>query len=609
MKTLKREEAPPHDLPEPALEPRPGGGVSGLLRLVRTRAWTLGAACVFAALAASVGLGVYVPVFLIARDLLQSRPDDSRVLALAFVGIGLTLGKFTFAIVSHCLAHAGAFAILYDLRVRLAKKMANVPLGFFSKRDVGGLQKAMIDDVQGLEAFLAHMLPDAAAAFTVPVAALAVMFLVDWRMALASLVAVPFAVVAQVAMLSGKSRDAYEEYHAVTEATKRAVAEYLRGIHVVKTFGLDARSFGDLKHAVDRMTRYVEDYAERSAPPMIVAMKLLGGGTNALFLVPVGLWLHGRGSLDVATLLFFLLVGTHVLSPFLRIANVLGNLQLLLRGAENLQTILDEPELPRSSAQQVPVAHDVRLVDVRFGYGEREVVHAVSFHARARETTAIVGPSGSGKSTLVRLIARFWDVAEGCVEIAGVDVRALDLDDHLGRISLVFQDVFLFHGTVRENLRLARPDATDAELEAACRVARIDHVIRQLPEGYDTLLGERGARLSGGEKQRLSLARAVLKDAPILLLDEATAFADAENEVLIHEALAAACANKTVIVIAHRLSTIQNANQIVVMAEGRVEAQGTHAELLRTSRVYQKLWKNFDDAARWELPVAALETA
>jgi ATP-binding cassette subfamily B protein len=293
-------------------EPRPGGGIAGLFRLVRTRPWTLGGACLFGAVGAALGLGVYVAVYLIAKDVLASPPSFERVIPYALLGLGLTLGKFVFAMVSHALAHAGAFGILYDLRVRLARKMANVSLGFFNKKDVASLQKAMVDDVSGLEAFLGHMLPDAAAAFMVPIGALVVMFVVDWRMALASLIAVPFAVLAQVAMLTGKSREAYEEYHAVTEATKRAVVEYLRGIHVVKTFGLEARSFGELKTAVDRMTRYVEDYARRSAPPMIVAMKLLGGGTNALFIVPVGLWLHSRGTLVLRT------SDTERLDPFSR---------------------------------------------------------------------------------------------------------------------------------------------------------------------------------------------------------------------------------------------------------------------------------------------------
>jgi ATP-binding cassette subfamily B protein len=585
--------------------PQPGRGLAGLWSLVRTRPWTLGGACLFGALGAALGLGVYVAVYWLARDVLADPPRFDRVVSFALLGLALTFGKFVLAMVSHSLAHAGAFGILYDLRVRLARKMASVPLGFFRDRDVAGLQKAMVDDVAGLEAFLAHMLPDAAAAFTVPLAAMALLFAVDWRMALASLFAVPFAVLAQVAMLSGEQREAYEEYHRVTEATKRAVAEYLRGIHVVKAFGLEARSFGELQSAVDRMTRYVEDYARRSAPPMIAALKLLGGGTSALFLVPVGLWLHADGSLDVPTLLFFLLVGTQVLSPFLRVANVLGNLQLLLKGAENIQAVLDAREMPRRDSSRTPIGHDVRFVDVDFAYDDRPVLRGVSLHAAEGTTTAIVGASGAGKSTVVRLVGRLWDVRGGRVEVGGVDVRDVDLDAHLARVGLVFQDVFLFHGSVRDNLRIAKPHATDEELEAACRVARIDEVVRALPEGYDTLLGERGARLSGGEKQRLSLARAVLKDAPILLLDEATAFADAENEALIHEALVEVTHGKTVIVVAHRLSTIRDADRIVVLDGGRVVATGDHDTLLERSEHYRRLWRSFDDAARWSFRRAA----
>jgi ATP-binding cassette subfamily B protein len=502
--------------------------------------------------------------------------------------------------VSHSLAHAGAFGILYDLRMRIARKLANVPLGFFDRKDTGALQKAMSEDVGGLEQFLAHMLPDAAAAFTVPLVAIVLLFVVDWRMALASLVVVPFAVASQALMAGKKSQEAWEKYHAINEDTKRSILEYLRGIHVVKTFGLDAQSFGKLKASVERMDAYVEDYAKRSAPAYIVAMKLLGGGTNALFIVPIGLWLHARGSLDTATLVFFLLVATQVLSPFLRIANVLGNLQRLLHGADNIQRILHAQELDPGRGAQ-PTRGDLRFEQVSFAYEETPVLRGLSFTAPEGKVTAIVGPSGAGKSTVVRLISRFWDPNEGRISIGNDDVKHVSLDAHLARLSMVFQDVFLFYGSVRDNLRIAKPDATDAELERACRAARIHDVVTALPEGYDMFIGERGARLSGGERQRLSIARAILKDAPILLLDEATAFADAENEALIQEALREGARGRTLVVIAHRLSTIRHADRIVVLSDGVAVDQGTHDELLPRCSVYRELWKNYDDAAHWEL--------
>ena len=579
--------------------PRPGGGFAGLLRLVATRPGLLGSACLTGSLAAAAGLGPYIAIYAIAQQVLGPEPDMGLVWTWALVGLGLTLAKFVFAMASHSLAHAGAFGILYDLRVRLARKLGRVPLGLFTRRRAGSLQKALMDDVSSLETFLAHMLPDGAAAITVPFVALAVMFVVDWRMALASLVALPFALLAQAAVVGKRSQESYDRYHRADESTKQAVAEYLRGIHVVKTFGRDKQHFGQLEAAVGEMTSYVEDYAERSAPPFVVAMKLLSGGTNALFIVPVGVWLHARGSLDVATLLFFLLVGTQVLSPLLRIANVLGNLQLLLRGADNIQSLLDEPELPQGGGKPMPVTRELRFRAVEFGYGSTPVLHGLNFVAPAGKTTALVGPSGSGKTTVLRLIARFWDVRGGSVELGGVDLRELDLDAHLEGLSLVFQDVFLFRGTVRENLQLASPEASDAELEAACRVARIHEVIAALPQGYDTMLGERGARLSGGEKQRLSLARAVLKDAPVLLLDEATAFADAQSEAEIHAALADITADKTVVVVAHRLETIRHADQIVVLDDGRVADTGPHELLIDRCPLYRELWANYDDAARW----------
>ncbi|MEM9460860.1 MAG: ABC transporter ATP-binding protein [Myxococcota bacterium] len=580
---------------------QPGGGMAGLFRLVRTRPWSLGAACVLSVLSAVVGLAPTLLVFGIAAEVLSNSPDADQVVFYASLGVAAALLKHLLFGASTILAHVAAYGILYDLRVAIARKMAEVPLGFFSRRQTGALHKAMNEDVQGLEAFLAHMLPDGVAAFTVPVAAIVLMFVVDWRMALAAFVAVPFALLAQVAMFSREARESYTRYHEATEANKRAVHDYLRGIHVIKTFGLDARSFGELRRAVQKMTDYVDDYARRSAPPFIVALKLLSGGTNALFIVPVGVWLLHTGTLDLATFVFFLLVSTQVLSPFLRIANVMGNLQLLLEGADNVQSILDEPSLPRGKRGAIPTQHGIRFANVSFGYDDKPVLHNVSFEAPAGKVTAIVGASGSGKTTLARLVPRFWDVDSGALEVGGVDVRSLDLDGWLRQVALVFQDVFLFSGSVRDNLRLARADATDEQIDRACRAARIRDVITALPEGYDTLLGERGARLSGGEKQRLSIARAFLKDAPVLILDEATAFADAQSEAMIQDALAELCKDKTVIVIAHKLSTIRNADRIVVLDDGRVVDVGTHDALIERSTTYQGLWSAYSRSLGWSL--------
>ncbi|MEM6294772.1 MAG: ABC transporter ATP-binding protein [Myxococcota bacterium] len=585
----------------------PVRGFGGLFALVRTRPWLLGSACLCAALASAAGMGPYVAVYGIALEVLQPTPEVDAVWTYAWIGVGLTALKFALMMGSHALAHAGAFGILYDLRVRLARKMARVPLGFFDRTQTGALHKAMTDDVSGLEAFLAHMLPDGAAALTVPLAALAVMLPVDWRMTLAAVAAVPFAVAAQVFMLRRDHKDAYEEHHAATEATKLAVVEYLRGMHVVKAFGLEARGFDRLDAAVARMTNYVEDYANNAAPPMVATMKLLCGGTNALFIVPVGLWFLAEGTLEPAVLVFFLLVGTQILSPFLRIANVMGNLQRLLKGADNIATILDADELDTVTSEDTLEESEpprITFDAVEFAYDDRPALDGLSFTAPAGGVTALVGPSGSGKSTVLRLIARLWDVDAGRIRLADDDIRKTPLDDHLGRVSIVFQDVFLFHGSIADNLRIAAPNCTDAALVEACRIARIHDAIEAMPEGYATVVGDRGLRLSGGERQRLSIARAVLKDAPVLLLDEATAFADAENEALIHAALAEVAKRRTVVVVAHRLATIANADHIVVLDRGAAVDAGTHDALRGRCLLYQQLWSNYEAAHGWTLGAA-----
>ncbi len=584
---------------------RPTPGFRELLGLVRTRPGTIAAACSTSSLSALLGLVPALLVFAMAREVLSEAPDASRVTMYAGLAVIAALAKHALFGLSTALAHGAAFGILYDLRIRLARKMASVPLGFFSRRKTGSLHKAMSEDVGGLEAFLAHMLPDAAAAFTIPVAAVIVMVVVDWRMALAALAAVPVAVGVQFAMLTGEARESYARYHEVTDATKRAVHGYLRGIHVVKAFGLGKRSFGELERAVRRMTDYVEEYARRSAPPFIVAIKLLSGGTNALFIVPVGVWLYSRGTLELPVLVFFLVVAPQVLSPFLRIATALGQLQILLRGAGNILDVLDEPTLPSGSGSPLPPSRTLRFEHVGFGYRDDEpVLHDIDFEARENSVTALVGGSGAGKTTIARLVPRFWDVSKGRVTVGGVDVRELDLDRWLDELSLVFQDVFLFSGSVAENLRLAAPQATREQLEAACRAARIHDTIEALPEGYDTPVGDRGARLSGGERQRLSIARAFLKDAAVVVLDEATAFADAHSEAEIHTALQALARGKTVVVIAHKLSTIRNADHIVVLEEGRVVGQGSHDALRGRCAEYDRLWDAYSGSLGWSLGVA-----
>jgi ATP-binding cassette subfamily B protein len=394
---------------------------------------------------------------------------------------------------------------------------------------------------------------------------------------------------------------AHQHWNDIQHRMNTSLLEYFHGIHVIKTFGLSAQRFGDLARSIEEGLAWMEGFMRTNGRGYGAFGALIG--SSLVVLVPMGGWFYLHGTLSLEALVLFLVLGPQLLSSMMRLMFAWGNLDRIKASNARIQDILTTPELVTAGGHAPLAHHGISFHDVGFRYDEAapEALRDVSFEAPPGKITALVGPSGAGKTTLVRLVPRLWEATSGVVALGGVDVRSLPLDQLLSRVSMVFQEVFLFHGTVRDNLKLARPDATDEQIEAACRAARAYDFIQALPERYETLLGERGARLSGGEKQRLSIARAILKDAPILLLDEATAFADPENEARIQEALAELCVGRTVLIVAHRLSTIATADHIVVLDGGRVADQGTHDALLARCSPYQRLWRSHTEALDWSL--------
>lgn len=581
----------------------PGAPLSFRALVMLSPGALLGAA-LLATVSAALSLVPFFLLYRIAQALAEPAVDVDRVRDYAAWSLVAILARWLVMAASHALAHWGAFSVVFQLRLALVRRLARVPMGFFARRNSGALRKTVLEDTAEMQGFLAHMLPDAVAAASVPTLALALLFAMDWRLALAAVAPLPLSVLLQVLMLRRSSRH-MQDWQAVQARIAAHTVEYLRGLAVVKVFGLSAGAFGRLVEAIHDAVRWVERHAAASSAGWAGFVVLLSA--NLVVVAPVGAWLHARGQIDTATFVLFLLVAPAVLQPLLRLTFAFGEQARRRAALAQINALLQEPGLadPAPAGLPAPDApHAIEFESVRFSHSPGSGVEAlsgVSFVAPAGGVTALVGPSGAGKSTAAWLVRRCFDVTGGRIRVAGVDLRDWPLDALQSRLGIVFQDVMLFHGTVRDNLRMARPDASDEALVAAATAARAHDFIERLPQGYDTPLGERGARLSGGERQRLSIARALLKDAPILLLDEATAHADAENEWLIQQAIDTVSRGRTVLIVAHRLHTVRDADHIVVLDAGRVAGQGTHEALMRDCPLYRHLWQEHEAVLDWSL--------
>lgn len=589
-------------------------GLPRLFEIAGEKKGLLILAGVLSALSACCMLIPYLAVYQVLNNLLENADEinnvDKEYLTdwgwIAFAGLIGGLLLLYGALMS---SHMAAFHILYGLRVRLSEHIGRLPLGYLNNSSTGAIKKALEQNVEKIELFIAHTIPDLVNAAATVAVMFVLFFSLNGWMAAACLLAIVISILVQFSLMFGrKSKDFFRQYFDTSEQMSASAVQYVRGMPVVKIFGQTVASFRQFSQSIYAFKKYALHVCDTYQPGMVWFTVLLN--SIVTFILPVGLLLLSRepGNVVLAGVyLFFIILGPGVAAPFHKLTFLASNTREIDEGVSRLDAIFEEKPVPEPVIPQSPHKHDIRFEHVSFSYENTkettrtEALKDISFTAHAGEITALVGPSGSGKSTIANLIPRFWDVTQGAIKIGGINIREIATGQLMDRVSFVFQDSFLFFDTLYENIRVGKPDATEEEVHAAARAAQCDEFIGRLPQGYQTLIGEGGVYLSGGEEQRVSVARAILKNSPILVLDEATAFADPENEYKMQLALQELIKDKTVIIIAHRLSSIISANQIIVLKEGEIVQKGVHAELSRKEGVYKKMWDAYTDAFQWTL--------
>lgn len=547
----------------------------------------------------SVAAGI-IPYFFISWFVTQIVGNgllDYRLFIPAVaVGVCLILKSVMF-LLSTRLSHQAAYRILRNLRLQLAEKLTRLPLGYVLERDSGVIKKIMENDVEELERFLAHNIPETISSAIVPIAVLVYLAFLDWRMVLVMLICVPFAVLFYV-LMTRINKAKLRKYYNALDNMNAVVVEYVNGMKEIKAFNQSEHSFSRFKNAIQDYRRYVMDWWKACWPFMSAYSVLIQA--SLVTVLPAGLFLLMKGTLEFPIFIVFLLVSMSFAVPLIKLAEFADGITMVVYAEQNIHNILSERELSAKHDGAKPQNCDLTFEKVAFSYdGKTDVLRNISFNAPEGRRVAIIGESGSGKSTIAKLICRFWDVIGGSIQIGGVDIRDMEPDQLMSMVSFVFQDTFLFNVSLGDNIRIGRPDATDGEVMEAAKLAQCHDFIMKTERGYDTLAGDAGNRFSGGERQRICIARAILKNAPILILDEATASIDPDCEEQIQEAIGALAQGKTLIVIAHRIRTIMSFDNIMVIRDGSVSAQGTHTELLKSSIEYQSMFRSYAETENW----------
>lgn len=586
-------------------------GLARCMELASDRKGLIFLSALLSSLAAIASFIPYIAVYFMIREILNVFPDlvqldMGRIMNygwLALAGIVANILLYFLAIFS---SHIAAFGTLYDLKVLFADHITKIPLGYHLTIGSGRLRKIMDENIESVEGFIAHQFPDFVASITAPIVMVIILFVVDWRFGLASLAGIILAFIAEfIGFGSGAMKENMGKYQKASEEMNNASVEYVRGMSVVKAFNQTASSFKKLQEAISGYTEWVLKFSlgwQNCMPAFTTIINNI-----YLILVPVGI-LIGSNTSNFKEFsmkfIFYLLFVPAIAGVLNKIMYISESFMQIDGNVARMDEILNIPEMPETANPQKTQGEDVVFDHVSFTYtgnNEEKALESVSFAAKQGQITAIVGPSGGGKSTIANLISRFWDVTDGKITIGGVDLRDMAQNDLMRQVSFVFQDIFLFKQSILDNIRMGNRNATEEQVIAAAKAAQCHEFISKLPEGYHTVVGTKGVHLSGGERQRIAIARAIIKDSPIIVLDEATAFSDPENEYLIQKAFEKLMQNKTVIIIAHRLSTIRNADKIIVMEKGQIVESGKHDDLVAAGGRYFQMWNHYTEAINWKL--------
>lgn len=565
------------------------------------------ASIILSAVSAVMALAPFVFIWKIIKEVLDAAPDFSKAQNISFYGwtaVAFAAGSLVIYICALMCSHAAAFRVQVNMRSQAMHHIAALPLGFMDSIGSGKMRKIVNDSSAATETYLAHQLPDMAGAYVTPLALIALLLVFDWKLGLLSLVPVVLAFLIMSSMTGKRMEKKMKEYQNSLETMSNEAVEYVRGIPVVKTFGQTVFSFKRFKQSIDEYSKWTIAYTKDMRTPMVLYTTLI----NAIFavLIAASLFVFARGNITnefLLNLIYYIIITPVITVTLTKIMYSSENKMIVSDALERIDSVMDMKPLPEPDAPEHPADNSIELENVVFSYpdAKNNALDGVSLSIAPGEHVAFVGPSGGGKTTLASLVTRFWDPAEGKVKIGGVDARDIKKEELMNTVSFVFQDSKLLKMSVFENVRMARPDATREEVMSALSAAQCDDIIKKLPNGIDTVIGTDGVYLSGGECQRISIARAMLKNSPVLILDEATAFADPDNEVKVQAAFSELSKNKTIIMIAHRLSTVTDADRIYVLKNGRIAESGSHSELAAGNGLYADMWKQYNISADWKV--------